>query len=67
MLQLSQLQAELEDDWKAKCEQMLASADEQHTRQLAELTEQRDVLQEELNQLQQKVQCEVHACTPASQ
>lgn len=55
MLQLSQLQAELEEDWKGKCEQMLASAKEQHRRELVELTEQRDALQDKLTQLQEKV------------
>ncbi|XP_035514553.1 FK506-binding protein 15 isoform X2 [Morone saxatilis] len=52
--QLSQLQAELEEEWKGKCEQMLACAKEQHSRELAELTEQRDVLQGKLTQLQEK-------------
>nr|XP_020454977.1 FK506-binding protein 15 isoform X2 [Monopterus albus] len=53
--QLSQLQAELEEEWKGKCEQMLASAKEQHSRELAELTEQRDALQYKLTQLQEKL------------
>ncbi|XP_040897863.1 FK506-binding protein 15 isoform X2 [Toxotes jaculatrix] len=53
--QLSQLQAELEEDWKKKSEQMLASAKEQHRRELAELTEQRDALQDKLTQLQEKL------------
>ncbi|XP_039658741.1 FK506-binding protein 15 isoform X2 [Perca fluviatilis] len=52
--QLSQLQAELEEEWKGKCEQMLASAKEQHSRELAELTEQRDALQDKHTQLQEK-------------
>ncbi|CAK6959677.1 FK506-binding protein 15 [Scomber scombrus] len=52
--QLSQLQAELEEEWKGKCEQALASAKEQHSREVAELTEQRDALQEKLTQLQEK-------------
>ncbi|XP_062240869.1 FK506-binding protein 15 isoform X2 [Platichthys flesus] len=52
--QLSQLQAELEEDWKGKYEHMLASVKEQHRRDLAELTEQRDTLQEKLTQLQEK-------------
>lgn len=55
VLQLSQLQAELEEEWKGKCERMLASAKEQHKRELAELTEQRDALQDKLTQLQEKV------------
>ncbi|XP_034451622.1 FK506-binding protein 15 isoform X1 [Hippoglossus hippoglossus] len=52
--QLSQLQAELEEDWKGKYEHMLASVKEQHRRDLAELTEQRDALQDKLTQLQEK-------------
>uniref|UniRef100_A0A8D0CRZ4 peptidylprolyl isomerase n=1 Tax=Sander lucioperca TaxID=283035 RepID=A0A8D0CRZ4_SANLU len=53
--QLSQLQAELEEEWKGKCEQMLASAKEQHSRALAELIEQRDALQDNHTQLLEKV------------
>ncbi|XP_018524829.1 FK506-binding protein 15 isoform X3 [Lates calcarifer] len=53
--QLSQLQAELAEGWKGKCEQMLASAKEQHRRELAELTEQRDALEDKLKQLQEKL------------
>uniref|UniRef100_A0A8D3CUY5 peptidylprolyl isomerase n=1 Tax=Scophthalmus maximus TaxID=52904 RepID=A0A8D3CUY5_SCOMX len=52
--QLSQLQAELEQDWRGKCEQMLTSAKEQHRRDVAELTEQRDALQDSLAQLREK-------------
>lgn len=52
--QLSQLQAELEQEWKSKCSQMLASAKEQHSREVAELTEQREALQDKLTQLQEK-------------
>lgn len=52
--QLSQLQADLEDEWKKKSEQMLALAKEQHGRESAELTEQRDTLQDTLTQLQEK-------------
>ncbi|XP_076587173.1 FK506-binding protein 15 isoform X2 [Chaetodon auriga] len=52
--QLSQMQAELEEEWKGKCEQTLASAKEKHSRELAEVTEQRDALQDKLTQLQEK-------------
>ncbi|XP_060893408.1 FK506-binding protein 15 isoform X2 [Labrus mixtus] len=52
--QLSQLQADLEDEWKKRCEQMLASAREQHSRESTELTEQRDSVQDKLTQLQEK-------------
>ncbi|XP_070760177.1 FK506-binding protein 15 [Enoplosus armatus] len=53
--QLSQLQVELEEEWKGKCDQMLASAKEQHSRELADLTEQRDALQDKMTQLQEKL------------
>uniref|UniRef100_A0AAQ5XMY7 peptidylprolyl isomerase n=1 Tax=Amphiprion ocellaris TaxID=80972 RepID=A0AAQ5XMY7_AMPOC len=53
--QLSQLQLELDEEWKRKCDHMLASAKEQHRGELAELTEQRDDLQDKLAQLQEKV------------
>ncbi|XP_062399167.1 FK506-binding protein 15 isoform X2 [Sardina pilchardus] len=52
--QLTQLQAELEQEWQAKCDQALASAKEQQTRATAELTEQRDGLEVKLAQLQEK-------------
>ncbi|XP_047656071.1 FK506-binding protein 15 isoform X2 [Tachysurus fulvidraco] len=52
--QLAQMQADVEREWQAKCERALASAREQHTRQMIELTEQRDTLQLKLSQLQDK-------------
>ncbi|KAK2837101.1 hypothetical protein Q5P01_014313 [Channa striata] len=52
--QLFQLRAELEDVWKGKCDQMLASAKEQHSRELADLREQRDAVQDKVTQLQEK-------------
>uniref|UniRef100_A0AAQ5Y163 peptidylprolyl isomerase n=1 Tax=Amphiprion ocellaris TaxID=80972 RepID=A0AAQ5Y163_AMPOC len=45
----------LPKEWKRKCDHMLASAKEQHRGELAELTEQRDDLQDKLAQLQEKV------------
>uniref|UniRef100_A0A8C6NTQ3 peptidylprolyl isomerase n=1 Tax=Nothobranchius furzeri TaxID=105023 RepID=A0A8C6NTQ3_NOTFU len=53
--QLSQLQVELEEEWRRKSEQMLSTAKEQHSRELAEVVEQRDVLQDSFTQLQEKV------------
>lgn len=47
--------SQLEEDWKGKCEQTLTSAREQHSRELTELTENRDALQDQLTQLQAKV------------
>uniref|UniRef100_A0A667Y4T4 peptidylprolyl isomerase n=1 Tax=Myripristis murdjan TaxID=586833 RepID=A0A667Y4T4_9TELE len=52
--QLSQLQAELEQEWKGKCEQALSAAKEQHGREMADLSEQRDALEHKLLQLQDK-------------
>ncbi|XP_068167422.1 FK506-binding protein 15 isoform X2 [Antennarius striatus] len=52
--QLSQLQAELEEEHRVKCEQLSASTRERHSREVSELTEQNDALQEKLTQLQLK-------------
>lgn len=52
---MCQMQAELEEEWKERCKQALASAKERHGAELAELVEQRDLLQEQLGELQQKV------------
>uniref|UniRef100_A0A8C7JAG2 peptidylprolyl isomerase n=1 Tax=Oncorhynchus kisutch TaxID=8019 RepID=A0A8C7JAG2_ONCKI len=57
---LYRLQAELEEEWKRKCEQALASAKEQQGRQMAELVEQRDTLEQRLTQLQEKVNSLTH-------
>ncbi|XP_069465910.1 FK506-binding protein 15 isoform X2 [Ambystoma mexicanum] len=53
--QASLLQAELESQWQSKCDRMLASAKEQHIRQLQEACEQRDSLQQKLTQLEEKL------------
>ncbi|XP_027543658.1 FK506-binding protein 15 isoform X2 [Neopelma chrysocephalum] len=53
--QLSLIQAELESQWEAKCERALASAKEQHVRQYQEVCEQRDSLQQQLSQLEEKL------------
>ncbi|XP_048066916.1 FK506-binding protein 15 isoform X2 [Megalobrama amblycephala] len=52
--QLSQLQADLEQEWQVKCDQALAAAREQQRRETTELTEHRDALQLKLTQLQEK-------------
>lgn len=52
--QLSQLQTELEEEWRGKCDQALALAKQQHNREMSEVTEQRDTLQDQLKQLQEK-------------
>ncbi|KAM9271515.1 FK506-binding protein 15 isoform 6-T6 [Morus bassanus] len=53
--QLSLIQAELESQWEAKCERTLASAKEQHVRQYQEVCEQRDSLQQQVSQLEEKL------------
>lgn len=53
--QLSLIQAELESQWEARCERTLASAKEQHARQYQEVCEQRDSLQDQVSQLEEKV------------
>ncbi|XP_023696497.2 FK506-binding protein 15 isoform X2 [Paramormyrops kingsleyae] len=52
--QLTQLQAELQAEWEARCERELASARERHGRERAELQEQKEALEEKLAQLQEK-------------
>ncbi|XP_046726640.1 FK506-binding protein 15 isoform X2 [Silurus meridionalis] len=59
--QLAQLQADVEREWQAKCERALASAQEQQTREVTELTEQRDTLQLKLTQLQDKFSALKHS------
>ncbi|XP_008943289.1 PREDICTED: FK506-binding protein 15, partial [Merops nubicus] len=53
--QLSLLQAELESQWEARCERALAAAKEQHIRQHQEVCEQRDALQQQVAQLEEKL------------
>ena len=54
-LQMCQMRAELEEEWKERCRQALANAQEYHSTELAELQEQRGLLQEQLRELQQQV------------
>ncbi|KFO70262.1 FK506-binding protein 15, partial [Cuculus canorus] len=62
--QMSLIQAELESQWEAKCERTLASAKEQHVRQYQEVCEQRDFLQQQVSQLEEKVKgCSLLECT----
>ncbi|OXB80653.1 UNVERIFIED_CONTAM: hypothetical protein H355_005582 [Colinus virginianus] len=53
--QLLLIQAELESQWEARCERTLASAKEQHVRQYQEVCEQRDSLQQQVSQLEEKL------------
>ncbi|XP_009992637.1 PREDICTED: FK506-binding protein 15 [Chaetura pelagica] len=59
--QLSLLQAELESQWEAKCERAVASAKEQHVRQYQEVCEQRDSLQQQVSQLEEKLAALKHS------
>lgn len=53
--QLSLVQAELQTQWEAKCEHLLASAKDEHLQQYQEVCAQRDASQQKLLQLQEKV------------
>ncbi|XP_036288825.1 FK506-binding protein 15 isoform X2 [Pipistrellus kuhlii] len=52
--QLSLVQAELQTQWEAKCEHLLASAKDEHLQQYQEVCAQRDASQQKLLQLQEK-------------
>uniref|UniRef100_A0A8C2R2U1 peptidylprolyl isomerase n=1 Tax=Capra hircus TaxID=9925 RepID=A0A8C2R2U1_CAPHI len=53
--QLSLVQAELQTQWEAKCEQLLASAKNEHLQQYQEVCTQRDASQQQLLHLEEKV------------
>lgn len=64
--QLSVVQAELQTQWEAKCEHLLASAKDEHLQQYREVCAQRDANQQKLTQLQEKclaLQAQVTALT----
>ncbi|XP_001489045.1 FK506-binding protein 15 isoform X1 [Equus caballus] len=64
--QLSLVQAELQTQWEAKCEHLLASAKDEHLQQYQEVCAQRDANQQKLLQLQEKcsaLQAQVTALT----
>nr|XP_020145031.1 FK506-binding protein 15 isoform X3 [Microcebus murinus] len=64
--QLSLVQAELQTQWEAKCEHLLASAKDEHLQQYQEVCAQRDTNQQKLIQLQEKcsaLQAQVTALT----
>ncbi|KAM5258586.1 FK506-binding protein 15 isoform 2-T2 [Hipposideros larvatus] len=64
--QLSVVQAELQTQWEAKCEHLLASAKDEHLQQYQEVCAQRDANQQKLLQLQEKclaLQTQVTALT----
>lgn len=53
--QLTLAQAELQSQWEAKCEQLLASARDEHLQQYREVCAQRDAHQQKLALLQDEV------------
>ncbi|XP_052221939.1 FK506-binding protein 15-like isoform X2 [Dreissena polymorpha] len=53
--QISQLEEEIHADWQRKCEQMVEAASEKHTRALRAVIEEKDELQNTVNQLEQKI------------
>lgn len=64
--QLSLVQAELQTQWEAKCEHLLASAKDEHLQLYQEVCAQRDANQQKLLQLQEKclaLQAQVTALT----
>ncbi|XP_045152526.1 FK506-binding protein 15 [Echinops telfairi] len=64
--QLSLVQTELQTQWEAKCEHLLASAKDEHLQQFQEVCAQRDANQQTLTQLQGKclaLQAQVTALT----
>lgn len=64
--QVSLVQAELQTQWEAKCEHLLASAKDEHQQQYQEVCAQRDANQQKLIQLQEKclaLQAQVEALT----
>uniref|UniRef100_A0A2K5SAP0 peptidylprolyl isomerase n=1 Tax=Cebus imitator TaxID=2715852 RepID=A0A2K5SAP0_CEBIM len=64
--QLSLVQAELQTQWEAKCEHLLASAKDEHLQQYQEVCAQRDAQQQKLVQLQEKclaLQAQITALT----
>ncbi|XP_032721524.1 FK506-binding protein 15 isoform X4 [Lontra canadensis] len=64
--QLSLVQAELQTQWEARCEQLLASAKDAHQQQYQEVCAQREATQQKLLHLQEKclaLQAQVKALT----
>ncbi|XP_008706195.2 FK506-binding protein 15 isoform X1 [Ursus maritimus] len=64
--QLSLVQAELQTQWEAKCEELLASAKDEHQQQYQEVCAQRDASRQKLLHLQEKclaLQAQVTALT----
>lgn len=65
--QLSLTQAELQSQWEAKCEHLLASAKDEHLQQYQEVCAQRDAHQQKLSRLQDEVVLSLGRLTPVHQ
>ncbi|XP_041488379.1 FK506-binding protein 15 isoform X5 [Microtus oregoni] len=65
--QLSLTQAELQSQWEAKCEHLLASAKDEHLQQYQEVCAQRDAHQQKLSHLQDEVVLSLGRLTPGHQ
>uniref|UniRef100_A0ABM5F5E7 peptidylprolyl isomerase n=1 Tax=Pogona vitticeps TaxID=103695 RepID=A0ABM5F5E7_9SAUR len=53
--QMATLQTELDSQWEAKCERLLATASEEHRREYQEACEQRDAQEQRVAQLEEKI------------
>jgi len=54
-VQLSELEEELNNTWKEKCDRLLSSAEERHHRALAEVTTDKNATEEKVRLLETKV------------
>ena len=52
---MSQLEKELEADWKEKCDRLVANANERHQRSLKELKEEKEDLEQKVSDLEAKM------------
>jgi len=53
--QISQLEDEITQDWQTKCDKMVALAEEKHARALKAVMEEKEELEENITQLNNKV------------
>lgn len=53
--QVSQVEEELNKDWKEKCDKLLATQQEKHKRAIQEVKQENEELQSTIQQLEQKV------------
>ena len=58
-MQLNQLEEELNQSWKEKCDRLLASAQEKHQRALDGVTADKEAAEEKLRLLETKVVTEL--------